>query len=205
VSLDALLDAIERRARQEVDRVLEEARERAAAIDRESEARLRARRQAALGEREAALRTEIEASLAAARREARSRTMAAREALLDRVFGAVESSLPGAAASETYAAGLPEALEDALACVEPNGATLECAPALVPVVSAALTRVLGHAPEEDGIRVLGSPETATGLRILSAGGDRVVDLTLAGRLERRRPQLAIVAMEALGADEGDSA
>lgn len=197
MSLDALLDTIERRGRQEVERVLEEARGEADAITRAAEARLREHREGALREIEARLRAEAGAELAAARRGARARVLRSRERLLDRVFEAAGLTLPSAALGEAFRETIPGLLAEALRCVDPAGATVECAPPLQGAVTEVLDAGLGD--ELSGpVGVRPAPEAETGIRVLSADSRVLVDGTLAARLERGRPRLAIIALDALG-------
>jgi vacuolar-type H+-ATPase subunit E/Vma4 len=198
MSLDALLDAVERRGRQEVERVLDQARVEAAALERAAESRVMERRAAALRELEARVRGEAEARLAAARREARARVLRSRERLLEAVFEAVVRELPDAAASERYRSALPDLLVEAQRCVDARGATLECAAPLREEV-----REILDAPADGGagprdIVVRPCPEAATGIRLVSADGRVVVDATLTARLGRLRPRLAIIVLAALG-------
>jgi vacuolar-type H+-ATPase subunit E/Vma4 len=225
VSLDALLDAVERRGRQEVERVLAEAREASDALERAARERADRARQEALHRLEARRRSEAEAELAAARREARERVLRARQTLLEAVFAAVEEALPDAARSEPYRQSLPGLVTEAFGCVEARGARVECAPDLREAVLEALRRPRpggvsdpgegsgaeggagtasgpGGAPDRhaglDGVEVRPSPEASTGIRVLSSDGRVVVDETLGARVARLRPRLAILVLEALG-------
>ncbi|MDP2479832.1 MAG: V-type ATP synthase subunit E family protein [Candidatus Palauibacterales bacterium] len=198
MSLDALLDAVERRGRQEVERVLDQARAEAAAVERAAESRLAERRADALRELEARVRGEAEARLAAARREARARVLRSRERLLEAVFEAVMAELPDAAASERYRSALPDLLAEALRCVDARGATLECAAPLRDEAREILEAPGVGGPNRQDIVVRSCPEADTGIRLLSADGRALVDATLAARLERLRPRLAIVVLAALG-------
>ncbi len=199
MSLDALLDAVERRGREEAERVEEEARARAKAVERGAAERLRGRRDATLRDREAGLRAEADGALASARREARLRTLTARAALLDRVFRSVESALPEVARSPRYLAALPGLLAGALECVPDGEVTIECSPGLEANVEAAL-READEPATGRRVEVRPDPAVDSGLRV--AGGSVTVDLTLAGRLERGRARLAITALDAERSESG---
>jgi vacuolar-type H+-ATPase subunit E/Vma4 len=185
-----LLEALEREARAEADRMLEEARATAAGIAREADERLALRRADALGTREAELRAAGEARLGEARQAARRRVLEARHRLLERVFVGTRALFPAAISDPAYRTALPEHLAEALQAVGEGPAAVRCPEALVPVVRAAV------AGRKD-LAVQADPAAPPGVTVVTADGVIEVDDTLDGRLERLRPRLALEVLARL--------
>lgn len=188
--IDALLATLERDADAAVARVLQDARAAADAIMAESERRIAARRAQTLGRRETTARAQLERALAGARQKARETVLNARAALLERVFAVLRVTLPAVAASPAYLAGLPGELARIAACIGEQAATIHCAGALAPALRRLITSN-GH------VRIRVDTSISAGFRTVTEDGTLEVDATLASRLERLRPRLALDALAAL--------
>src|SRR5512134_3599883 len=114
MSLEHLLEALERGAREEADRVLAAARAEAEQIRTGAETAVARRRAEALGTRERALRADAAVRLAAVRREGRGAILDARHGLLERVRATTRERV---AAAEGGAESLKVRLHAALTCL----------------------------------------------------------------------------------------
>lgn len=189
--MDALLASLERDAEAEIERVLADARARAAAVTVEVDERLARRRRETLARREAEARAGLERALASARHAARQRVLAARETLLERFFAELRALLPALAAAPAYRGALPAELARARVFAGDAAVTARCAPALAP----ALRRV---ARRNGRLTVRPDARVAAGFRLVTADATLEVDGTLEGRVERLRPRLALEALAAVG-------
>jgi len=189
--MDALLASLEREADAEIERLRSDARARAAALTAQAGERVTRRRQATLGRREEEGCAALERALAGARHAARERVLAARDALLERLFGELRAALPAITGTAAYRAALPAAFTRTLAFAGDQAVIVHCAPAL-----AALLRPL--VKSHGGLTIHPDPELTAGFRITTTDGVLEVDGTLEGRAERLRPRLAIEALAALG-------
>ncbi|HTL96187.1 MAG TPA: V-type ATP synthase subunit E family protein [Gemmatimonadaceae bacterium] len=187
--IDALLATLEREGEADVARVLAEGRAQAAAVAAESEARIVARKRAALGSREAEGRVSLERQHANARRAARGRVLAARAALLERLFAALRECLPGVAATPAYRETLAGDVMRAVRFAGGRPAVLRCAASL----ASALARVV---KTNGKLRIEAVPDIAAGYRLVTTDGVLEVDATLEGALERLRPRIALAALTA---------
>jgi vacuolar-type H+-ATPase subunit E/Vma4 len=190
--IESLLARLERDADTEAARILEDGRARAAAITAASDARIAERRAATVQRRETTARAQHERALAHSRRTARARVLEARAALLDRVFEQVRAGLPAVAASSAYRSSLGPRLERLRVYTGDQPITIQCSPALTGPLR-RLVRTNGQ------LRVTSNPSMGAGFRVLSADGRVEIDASLASRLERLRPRLALEALAALSA------
>lgn len=193
MALEHLLSALERDAEAEAKALVDEAHREAARIAAESLDRLARRRAQWTAEQETALRADCRCAVAEAQRQARRQVLEARYRLLDRVFRAAGQRLPELARGAGYAEALPRQVEEILSYVD-GPALLLCSPELEPAV-----RRLAPA----AVTVRADPDVGPGLRAVSADGGLRVDATLAGRLARLRPILAIEALRQAEAGDGD--
>lgn len=188
--IDALLATLEREAETEISRVLADARAGAAEIVAAAQQRIALRREQTLEQRTAEARADHERALAATRAAARAQVLAARAALLDRLFARVRAELPAVAASAAYRAGLARQLEHLSVFAGDRSITVRCSP--------ALTATLRHVIKTNGRWPIRSDShIAAGFRLTTADGTLEIDATLENRLERLRPQLALEALAAL--------
>jgi len=183
MGLEHLLEALERDANAQIDQLLAQARAEANRITAAATAALAQRRGTATDARERTRRREVEQAVTRARRTARRSVLEARERLLERVFAAARGELPAAAAGPGYRAGLPAALDGALAAVGHEQVVIRC--------PEALARDLEQLrPESESVSVVVDPATGSGFRLTTADGAVEVDATLESRLDRLRPELA---------------
>jgi vacuolar-type H+-ATPase subunit E/Vma4 len=136
-------------------------------------------------EHEAALRQRVRRSeLGLARRAAHARELAARHALLARIFERARALIPEMAASPAYREALPSHLEEALSYLEGSHACIRCQAAFSTTLQPTVAR-------SAGARIVVDETVAPGLVAEAADGSVVVDNTLAARLERVREKLAM--------------
>jgi vacuolar-type H+-ATPase subunit E/Vma4 len=128
--------------------------------------------------------------LGLARREARARELAARHALLDRIFERARALIPEVAASAAYRAALPSHLGEALSYLEGTHPRIHCQAGLAPTIQSAITR-------HSGAQVIIDETVAPGIVAEAADGSVVVDNTLAARLAGVETRLAIELLQRL--------
>ena len=188
MSLEHLLEALERGAREEADRVLAAARAEAEQIRTGAETTGARRRAEALGARDRALRADAAVRLAAVRREGRGAMLDARHGLLERVRAATRERV---AAAEGDAESLKVRLHAALTCLGGQAAEIRCAPALADTVRALI---------RDRSATTVTPEPAAeSLLVRAADGALEVDASLAGLFDRHWSELAIELVRELEA------
>lgn len=181
MGLTHLLEALERDARNEIERLSAAARAEADGITAESNARLDERRRVALDEVDRRHRYEVERALTAARRAGHRAVLEARQRLQQRVFDAVRALLPNGLATAAYRDSLPGALRRALAALGEGPAVVRCTPAIRPAIEAI--------ERPAGVSVL--PDDTVGSGFVAQVPDGSLDVvdTLDERLERQRPEL----------------
>lgn len=189
MSLDRLLETLERDARAEAERVLAGARAEAEAIGARAETVVAERRAEALRARERAVRADAALQLGTVRRRARGAVLDARHRLLERVRAAARERI---AATEGEAASLTLRLRAALACHGDRPVEIRCTPALADRVRAAV----GNRP---GTAVMADPATPDALVVRAADGTMEVDAALAALFERHWPELAVELLRELEA------
>lgn len=192
MALDQLLAALEREAHAVADRALDDARRAAARVEADTERDIAARRESAAGAVIAEQRAALERDLAEAGRRVRGAVLVARERLLARVYSAMRTELPAAAAGAAYRASLPGRIAAARGYLDPDEpVVLECPPdlagLLVPLVASDRT-VSVRTVEGAGV----------GFRLATLDGVVEVDDSLAARLESSRHLLARSALDRLG-------
>lgn len=190
MALQHLLEALERDARAEAERVLAAARGAAEEIRSRAETAVGQRRAEALNARSQALRAEAAVGLAVVRRRARGATLDARHQLLERVRAAARERI---ATMEGDPASLGLRLQAALASLGDRAAEIRCAPALADAVR-ALVR------DRANTTVVAEAASTEPLVVRAADGTMDVDASLAGLFERRWPELAVELMRDLEAE-----
>jgi vacuolar-type H+-ATPase subunit E/Vma4 len=191
MGLTHLLEALERDARTEIDRLSAAARAAADAIAAESATRLAERRRLALGEVERRHHHELEQALTAARRTGRRVVLEARQRLVQRVLDAVRERLPHALDLEAYRKTLPAALVRAREALGNGPVVVHCTPA----IRAHIDQLDRPADEE----VVSDATVGNGFLVQVPDGSVAVVDTLEERLERRRPELTRWMFEQLEA------
>jgi vacuolar-type H+-ATPase subunit E/Vma4 len=182
VSLSHLLEALERDAKAEVDRLGAAARAEAEGILAESKTRLSERRRLALEEVDRRHRFELEQALTVARRAGRRAVLEARQRLVQRVVDAAREQLPRALDLEPYCTALPAVLERARAALGPGPVVIHCTPAI-------RARIDGLDHPAD-VTVVSDETVGNGFVVQVPDGSVDVVDTLEERLERRRPELS---------------
>jgi vacuolar-type H+-ATPase subunit E/Vma4 len=189
MSLDRLLETLEREARAEAERVLATARAAAEAVRMRAEAAVAQRRVASLRTREQALRAEGTVRLAAVARRGRRAVLDARHGLLERVRAAARERI---ATAEGDAGSLDARVQGALACHGTGTVEIRCAPRLAAAVRGRVARRSGTTVTPDAA----APDP---LVVRAADGTMEVDASLAGLFERRWPELAVEVVQELEA------
>lgn len=182
MGLTHLLEALERDAQGEIDRLRTAARTEADAIAAASTARLDERRRLALEEVDRRQRHELEQALTTARRAARRSVLEARQSLMQRVLAEARGLLSSALRLETYRNELPAALALAFSALGEGPVVIRCTPALRESIDA-----LVRTPE---VTVVADDSVGSGFLAQVPDGSVAVVDTLEERLERRRPELA---------------
>ena len=169
-----------------------EARAEAARIRDAAGAQRERRRAAAVGEREQLLAQRREAARAAVVQSTLHDVLTAREAFVTRAFAEAERQLDALAASPDLSARLAPLVAQALAFLDADDLRVRCAPPVRAAVQGALAAAgcAGASIEPDAT-------VATGALLENAAGTVRVDATLAARLRRMRPTLAIAAVRQL--------
>ena len=178
-----------------IARLEQEAHGRVEAIQREADAEVQAIESEAaravddamirhLEHEHAGRRAVRERELTGARRNARARELEAQHALLARVAARARSLLHEAAAASAYGAVLPRHLDEALSFLHGLHPRVRCQAAFVPILAPAI------AHHEDA--TLDVDETiGPGIIAEASDGSVAVDNTLAARLTRVEPALAV--------------
>lgn len=187
MSLERLLETLERDARAEAERVRAAARAEAEAVRAAAEMEVARRRAEAVSARERALRADAALQLALVRRRARGVVLDARAQLLERIRAAARERI---AAAEGDAGSLGLRLRAALACHGDRPVEIRCAPALVDAVRAGVG-------DRAGTTVTPDPAAPDPLVVRAADGAMEVDAALAALLERYWPELAVELMREL--------
>lgn len=187
MSLDRLLETLERDARAEADRVLAAARAEIEAVRAAAEMAVARRRVEALSARERALRADAAVQLALVRRRARGAVLDARHQLLERIRAAARERI---GAAEGEAGSLDLRLQAALACHGDRPVEVRCAPALADAVRTSVG-------DRAGTTVTSDPAASDPLVVRAADGAMEVDAALAALFERHWPELAVELMREL--------
>ena len=192
MALDELITALEEDANKQAHSELEQARVEAQRIATQARDQIVRRRAEFLVRMESDLREETEIGLVEARRRSRSIVLGARQRLLDRVFAAAETRLPGLLEERAYRDALPGELRTALSYVGDEPATIACSPQLSDTIEALVAGRAGTTTRPDD-------SVGSGFKVHSADGYVTVDVTLDARLERLRPQLSLEVLRELEA------
>jgi vacuolar-type H+-ATPase subunit E/Vma4 len=191
MALDVLLQVITEEGDAEARRLLEAARAEADAIRASADARTSQRIAEAYAAREAGLRQSLDAKRSRALTASRVRVLQARTCFIDQVLAAAEAELPGVLERSASVEPLTRLCAEALEYFPAGAARIR--------LRAALARRLSG--NSWGAVEVGVDDTVPeGVIVESLDGSVRVDNTLAARLHRRRPELAITLLRA--ASEG---
>jgi vacuolar-type H+-ATPase subunit E/Vma4 len=183
VSLDMLLAHLTQTAEQEVEVLLNAARERALAIDRESAERIARRRETELARLADEKRRAVARETAAAEQDHLRTVLQERARVLEQVMEQAATRL-GIMSAPKYAAAVPKLLASSLKYLEGLPAVVQCRPDAAPLVR-ELCRTL---PE---VRVQPDDAVPAGIRAESADGGILVDNTLPALLSLWRDELSV--------------
>ena len=184
-----------------VSRLEQEAQNRVQAIQQEADVEVRAIETATehavsgitadyLDRQRAGRRTVQQRELALARREARGRVLEARRAQIARVLDLARSLVPDEATSTAYVDVLPAHLAEALSFLAGLRPRVRCQAAVAAVLQDTIDRHPGAALVID-------ESVGPGIVAEAADGSVIVDNTLAARLARAEPGLAIQLLRQL--------
>ena len=187
MALDVLLQVITEESDAEVRQLVESARAEADAIRAAADARTTQRIAEVYAAREAELRRSLEARRSRALSASRVRVLEARTRFIEQVLAAAEKELPGVLERSSSAESLAGLCTEALAYFPAGGARIR--------LRAALAQRL---PDNlSGSDVVVDDTVPEGVIVESPDGSVRVDNTLAARLHRQRPLLAIALLRAL--------
>lgn len=194
---EPLLRRLEREGEEEVERILKDARSRAAAILRERERQLASRRQEVLERRERELAVEDESAEAEAEHRARLEVLTAQKQLLESALAEVERL-----AKERVARCDPAMVEwhvtavrEALSYLPPGEALVRCPPEMVQPLTTRL------AQQSRPFTLASDPTIGAGIVAQSSDGYATVDATVRTIVESLRPRLAIEILHRIGENE----
>ncbi|MGH7696025.1 MAG: V-type ATP synthase subunit E [Gemmatimonadaceae bacterium] len=183
MAIESLLAALGEDAERAVREITERAFAEAQRIRADAETHVTRRCDTALAEREAELRAATDAQRAKARREARALVLHARNAFLDRVFGAVMPRLSGLLQAPACNDALRQLFLEAASYFSSTPAVVRCRPALVDRLNGVV--------QSHGASVAPDESVPEGIIVEAVDGSLAVDNTLIGRLRWLRPELSI--------------
>ncbi len=194
MTVDALLELLERDAEAEAAKLLSVAEHRAEDIRSRADAEARSRREEALKLLEEGGRRAVACETAAAARRFRESRLQERAQVLERIFAEAEQELRSAS-PERYGWLLPELLRETLRFLEGTPSVIHCRPEVAPLLEQM------HS-DPGALTVSSSAEAAAGILGETADGAVVVDNTLPALLRRRQAELAVAVtlrLESAGA------
>jgi vacuolar-type H+-ATPase subunit E/Vma4 len=184
MAIEDLLAALESEAAREREALLAEARAEVERLRADAADRAARRRREIVGPRERALREQAEVALVEGRRQARAEVLEARRRLVERVLATLTARLNDVVSGPGYRSVLPTHVEEALAFAGDEPCAIRCPPAIAAVVR----DVVASRP---GVAVVEDPGAPPGITLEARDGALLVDNTLAGRLERLAPRIAL--------------
>lgn len=183
MALADLIARLERDAQGQVEAIAQRAEEEVRAIEAETARGLAEATAQALAARRAELQATLQAELGQARRRSRADHLAARHALVVRILTRARALIDEAAATARYRDALPAHFESALSYLEGLDVRVRCAAATEP-----LLRPLAA---QRGVALQVDPTLGPGFVAETRDGSVTIDNTLAARLGRIEPRLAI--------------
>ena len=130
-------------------------------------------------------------ALALARQQARARELDARHAQITRILDRARAILSEVASSASYGNALPAHADEALSFLDGLRPRVRCPSAFAPLLQATIAR-------HDGAELVIDDAVGPGVVAEAADGSLTVDHTLAARLTRAEPRLAIALSRKLG-------
>jgi vacuolar-type H+-ATPase subunit E/Vma4 len=183
-------EALRKRGRETAEAIMRAARTAADRIAADADQAIEERRSAVLGSRKDVYRTQARTEIAAERHEAMRAVLLAKTRVVERVLRRARAMLPAELHNDAYQAALEKEVEEALAFVGSEEATVLCSGALAP----ALRQALRATPE---VAVQVADDASSGFVVVGRAGRVRVDSTLETRLDRLAPTLAIEIHERL--------
>ncbi len=191
MSIDALLDVLEREAQAEAARLISEAQRQAGEILARADAEADRRRADGLHRLEQEARRAVARRTAATARGFRAERLQERAAVLERVLAEAERELRTAGA-DRYDGQLAAMVAATLQFLDGTPAVIHCRPEIA-------ARVEQCRGERTGLTVVPGADAAAGILGEAADGSVVVDNTLPALLRRRAPELAVAVAARLEA------
>ena len=188
MALDTLLETIAREGEAEVQRVVDDARVRAARVRAAADEAAEARCVAAIATHDREQGGVAASRRAAARAERREQVLRASERVLERIFAASERSFPHYFDGDSGRRALERLANQAMACFPGEHVVIRCRTGLV----GFLERV---APPT--ARIVADDSVPEGLVVETADGSARVESTLVAALHRLRPALSIELLAAV--------
>jgi vacuolar-type H+-ATPase subunit E/Vma4 len=191
MALSDLISRLEHEARSQVQTIEREALAEVRAIEAATEQTIADTTTRHLECERAERQAVQQRELARARREAHARELEARHAQLARVLDRARTLVPEVAASASYAEALPSHLEEALSFLEGARPRVKCPSALIATLRPTAAR-------HEGVELVIDESVGPGIVAEAADCSVIVDNTLAARLARLEPRLAIELFRMLG-------
>lgn len=191
MSIDALLELLERDAHVEAEKLVSAAQERAQEILTRADAETQRRRAAELDRLEEAGRRAVACATAAAARRFRESRLQERARVLEQIFAEADQELRTASA-DRYQLLVPGLMRATLQFLEGTPAVVCCRPEIAAQVEQLRA-------ERTDVTVRPSGEAAAGILGESADGTVVVDNTLPALLRRQGAELAVAVAARLEA------
>lgn len=183
-------EALRKRGRETAEAIMRAARTAADRIAADADQAIEERRSAVLSSRKDVYRTQARTEIAAERHEAMRAVLLAKTRVVERVLQRARALLPAELRNDAYQAALEKEVEEALAFVGSEEATVLCSEALAPALRQAL-----HATPKVAVQV--ANDAGSGFVVVGQAGRVRVDSTLETRLDRLAPTLAIEIHERL--------
>jgi len=193
VSVEPLIRALEREAREEIRDLQDRARREADRLIGEASAEEEERLERTLAERGARLRAEDGARRAGARLGARRRVLEARRRCLDRAFAGAAGRLPKLLLGPARDDLARRLLAAALDCAGERPVEIRCPGALEETVRTLLAAL----PDATRRRLVVDDAVGSGLVLTSDDGRLHIDATLEGQLETLRTRIEIEVVRTL--------
>ena len=191
MALSDLISRLEHEAKSQVQAIKQQADAEVHAIEVATERAITDMTTRHLAHERAERQTADQRALALARQQARAGELDARHAQITRILERARAILSEVASSTSYGNALPGHVHEALSFLEGLRPRVRCPGAFAPLLRATIA---GH----DGAELVIDDSVGPGVVAEAADGSLTVDDTLAARLARAEPRLAIELSRKLG-------
>lgn len=191
MALSDLISRLEQEAKSQVQAIEQQADAEVHAIEVATERAIADLTTRHLEHERAERQTVDQRGLALARQQARARELDARHAQITRILERARVILSQAASSASYGNALPSHVHEALSFLEGLRPRVRCPSAFAPLLQTTIAR-------HDGAELVIDDSLGPGVVAEAADGSLTVDDTLAARLVRAEPRLAIELSRKLG-------